>query len=64
MDTQLAGILSACNEYANGLQCGVMDVEENFPKFKDKLKAAGIDDVVISVQEQLDGWLADKEGEK
>lgn len=64
MDTQLAGILSACNEYANGLQCGVMDVEENFPQFKDKLKAAGIDDVVISVQEQLDGWLADKEGEK
>ena len=63
MDTQLAGILSAFNEYANSLQCGAMDVETNLPAFQEKLKAAGIDDVVANVQGQLDAWLAENGGE-
>lgn len=60
MDTQLAGILSACNEYTSGLQSGSMSVEENLPKFQDKLKAAGIDEVTANVQEQLTQWLGSK----
>ena len=64
MDTQLAGILSAYNEYANGLQCGAMDVETNLPAFQSKLKAAGIEDVVSNVQSQLDTWLSENGGEQ
>lgn len=62
MDTQMAGILSAYNEYSGGLQCGVLDLEETLPEYQKKLDAAGIDEVVENVQSQLDAWLSEKGG--
>lgn len=57
-DTQISGITSACNEYVSGLVCGVSTPDEVLPEFNEKLKAAGIDEIVSEVQTQLDAWLA------
>lgn len=62
-DTQISGITSACNEYISGLVCGVSNPEETLPQFNEKLKAAGIDELVSDVQAQLDEWLAQKDAQ-
>lgn len=60
LDSQIAACTSAYNEYDRSLNCGVMDVDTALPQYIEKLKVAGIDDLVVAVQEQLDAWLAQK----
>ena len=57
---QIAGITSAYNEYFSTLINGAGDLETTLADFNAKLDAAGIDEVVAEVQQQLDAWLASK----
>ncbi len=56
LDTQIAGMNSAVNEYVAGLICGVTDPETTIPDMISKMKAAGSDELVAAVQEQLNAW--------
>lgn len=48
-------------QYWLGLGCGVFDVDEALPTFREQLRAAGAEELVIQTQQQLDLW---KENEK
>lgn len=56
--TEIAGITSAVNEYAGGLQNGTVDVDSALEAFNEKLTAAGMGTVVEDVQQQLNLWKA------
>lgn len=43
-----------------GLSSGQLDPDEQLPKLREKLKAAGIDKVIAEAQKQLDAWRAAK----
>ena len=60
LENQISAITGIYNEYFRGLSCGVYNVDETLPEFRAKLEAAGMDEVVAAVQEQLDAWLAAK----
>lgn len=62
-DTQISAITSAVNEYVSGLVCGVSEPSEVLPDFNEKLKAAGIEDLITDVQSQLNQWLEGQEQE-
>ncbi len=59
LENEITAISNVYNEYFRGLSCGVLDVDTALPEFRAKLKDAGIDKVVASVQEQLDAWLVE-----
>ena len=52
--------VSSCNnvkkEYIKVIEYGMVDIDENIAKFNEKLKQAGIDEVVKEVQKQYDEW--------
>ena len=47
-------------QYRLPLENGVIDPDENLPKFRQALKDAGIDTVIAEKQRQLDEWAATK----
>ncbi|MDL2288098.1 ABC transporter substrate-binding protein [Oscillospiraceae bacterium OttesenSCG-928-F05] len=54
---QVASIVNTYNEYARGLENGVVDPAVIIPEYLAKLKASGIDDIVAAKQAQLSSWL-------
>lgn len=58
MDTEIAAMTSAKNEFVRGLNCGIGNADENIEQLNKKMKAAGVDDVVANLQSQLDEWKA------
>ena len=58
MDTQIAGMTSAKNEFVRQLNCGIGDTESNLSALHDKMQAAGVEDVISLLQQQLDDWKA------
>lgn len=58
LDTEIAAMTSAKNEFVRGLNCGVGDADANIDALMKKMKAAGVDDVIANVQTQLDDWKA------
>lgn len=54
--TQSAAVSAVLDEYLPGFKTGSLNLEENYDKFIEKLKAAGIDDIIAEKQKQLDTW--------
>jgi len=54
---QYTAVKNVIGEYNKGLEYGVLDPEVELPKFIEKLKAAGIDDIIAEKQAQLDAWV-------
>lgn len=58
--TQLANCASVITEMVPALSCGSIDPEKALPEFLQRLKTAGVDDIIAEKQAQLDTWKADK----
>ncbi|MCQ4840659.1 ABC transporter substrate-binding protein [Neglectibacter timonensis] len=58
--TQIAACTNVVNEYNNALTGGELDPAVALPEFIQKLKSAGIDEIVKEKQTQLDQWLEAK----
>ena len=58
--TEAAAVQAVMDEYRLPLENGVIDPDENLPKFRQALKDAGIDTVIAEKQRQLDEWAATK----
>lgn len=56
--TEIVAITNVINQYAKGLEFGVVDPQTTLPEFQKALKAAGIDIVIAEKQKQLDAWAA------
>ena len=54
MKTQIANCSSIITEMVPALTSGSIDPEENVPKFIERLKSAGVDDIIKEKQAQLD----------
>lgn len=53
---QIANCKAIAQEFV-GLELGLMDPEVDYPKFIEKLKAAGVDELIANLNEQLQTWL-------
>ncbi len=53
-----SAVLNVINEYLPGLNTGSVDPETEIPAFVEKLKAAGLDQIIEAKQTQLDAWLS------
>ncbi|WP_077532200.1 ABC transporter substrate-binding protein [Massiliimalia massiliensis] len=59
---QLAAISTVCQEYAEPLERGLVDPndpDKGLAAFQQKLKEAGIDEVVAEFQSQIDAWASE-----
>lgn len=56
--TQYTAVSNVINQYLPGLRCGSLDPETELPKFQQRLKEAGIDDIIQAKQQQLDSWVS------
>lgn len=56
--TEVAAVQAVFDQYRLPLENGVIDPDENLPKFIQALKDAGIDTVIAEKQRQLDEWAA------
>jgi putative aldouronate transport system substrate-binding protein len=52
----VASVTNVINEYRLAMGAGMLDVDENLPKFRAALKGAGIDEIIAEKQRQLDAW--------
>ena len=57
---EAAAVQAVMDEYRLPLENGVIDPDENLPKFRQALKDAGIDTVIAEKQRQIDEWAATK----
>ncbi len=58
--TQVATLVNVRKEYDAALDTGSVDPDEVLPDYIDKLKAAGIEEVIAEKQSQFDEFLANK----
>ncbi|MBW7455770.1 ABC transporter substrate-binding protein [Paenibacillus sepulcri] len=56
--SQIANVTSVVDEYSPGLNTGVISAADKLAEFRDKLKQAGIDEIIAEAQKQLDAWKA------
>lgn len=56
--TQLANCASVITEMVPALSAGSVDPEKMLPEFLERLKTAGVDEVIAEKQKQLDEWKA------
>lgn len=54
--TKISAIENVIKEYQLLLETGSVNVDENLPKFTDKLKQAGNDEVIAEIQKQYDDF--------
>ncbi|SDD03745.1 putative aldouronate transport system substrate-binding protein [Paenibacillus sp. UNCCL117] len=59
LKTEVAAIKNAENEFRPTLETGSVNPDEYLPKFKEKLKAAGIDKVLQEINKQYAEWRAE-----
>lgn len=59
LKTEVAAIKNAESEFRMTLETGSVDPDEYLPKFKEKLKAAGIDKVLDEMNKQYEEWKAE-----
>ena len=57
---QIAAVENVKSEYLTFLCWGMSDPDTTIPKFIEKMKAAGIDEIIAEKQKQLDAWLAER----
>ncbi len=58
--TKVAALTGVKKQFMPGLETGKSDPAVVLPKFTDKLKAAGMDDVLAEMQKQVDAFAASK----
>ena len=58
--TQVAQLATVWSEFANMRSKGTVDVDTELPKFIERMKGAGVEDVVKEVDRQLQEFLANK----
>ena len=58
--TKVAALTGVKRQYMPGLETGKADPAVALPKFTEKLKAAGLDDVLAEMQKQVDAFVAKK----
>ncbi len=56
---QIANCKAVTEEY-RALSLGIMDSEKDYPAFIEKLKRAGVDEIIAELNKQLKEWLASK----
>lgn len=56
----IANCKAVKDEFAKGLDQGIVDIETAYPAFIEKLKAAGADEIVKELNRQLDEWRKNK----
>jgi putative aldouronate transport system substrate-binding protein len=57
---EITAINNVMTQYRKGLETGTVDPADKLEEFNSKLKAAGIDKVIVEKQKQLDKWAATK----
>ncbi len=60
LQTEIAAVASAVEEYATILQTGCGNPDELLPQLREKMDAAGMETIVEEVQRQVDEFLASK----
>lgn len=58
--TQLAAVQTVIDTYRPSLECGLVDVDTELPKFIQALEDAGISEVIAENQKQFTEWLSTK----
>lgn len=58
MPTQMQNIQMVWEKYFPSLMTGSVDIDVELPKFNEELRQAGLDEVRVEVQRQLDAWRA------
>ncbi|KRE45898.1 ABC transporter substrate-binding protein [Paenibacillus sp. Soil724D2] len=53
---EIIALKNVTDQYAKGLESGTLEPVDKLPEFRAKLKAAGIDKVIVEKQKQLDAW--------
>ena len=61
--TELAAVTTVIDTYRPSLECGVVDVDEELPKFLQALEDAGINTIIEENQRQFTEWLSAREVE-
>lgn len=56
VQTEIANVAAVCTEYIKPLSLGVLDLEEAYPEFLQKLKDAGVDAIIAEKQAQIDAF--------
>ena len=57
---QIAAVKTVEEQYAALVSCGATDVEPTLTEFREKLKKAGVQDIIDEVQKQYDAFKAKK----
>ena len=60
VQTEVANCNAVVSEYLKPFMLGFLDIDDKYPEFMDKLKAAGADKIVQEKQKQIDEYLANK----
>ena len=58
--SEVSQVTSVITEYDSLLGTGTVDPDTMYQEFIDKLKSAGIDNLIAEVQTQVDTWLENK----
>ncbi len=60
IETELANCANVLSEYMDVFNQGLVSVDEKYPEFISKLKAAGSDKIIAEIQSQIDTWYSNK----
>ena len=60
VDAVVAAVAAVNDEYWTLLNQGFLDPKKALPEYRERLKEAGIDELIAEVQKQYDEWLATK----
>ncbi|MHC1750176.1 MAG: ABC transporter substrate-binding protein [Cellulosilyticaceae bacterium] len=58
--TEIAGLRNVLDQFGSSLYTGSVDPDEYLPKLNEKLKATGVDKIIVEMQKQVDAWKANK----
>ncbi len=56
--TEYTAVTNVIDQYLPGLVCGSVDPATEIPAFLERLKEAGLGEIIAAKQEQLDAWVA------
>jgi putative aldouronate transport system substrate-binding protein len=59
VQSQYTAVSNVTSQYQRALECGSVDPAVELPNFIQKLKDAGVDEVIAEKQKQLNAWAAE-----
>lgn len=60
VSTQYTAVTNVYNEYQKSIEYGVLDPDTAIPEMNEKMKTAGLEDIIAEKQKQFDEFLATK----